>query len=172
MTNTILNDWHCVPSRRNKNYGQDIPSNVNLRKLDHQQTHCWPWWRHQMETFSALLALCAGNSPVPGEFPTQRPVTRSFDVYFDLRPNKRLSKQSWGWWCETQSRPFDVIVMQQSYRQTFSISRALVSNTIVDHSDVVGGSTVGASALHLHSRLYTWLQWIGQRQLQDKTRII
>ena len=35
-----------------------------------------PWWRHQMETFSALLAICAGNSPVPGEFPTQRPVTR------------------------------------------------------------------------------------------------
>ena len=55
------------------------------------------WWRHQMETFSALLAICAGNSPVPGEFPTQRPVTRSFDVYFDLRPNKRLSKQSLGW---------------------------------------------------------------------------
>ena len=52
------------------------------------------WWRHQIETFSALLAICAGNSPVPGEFPTQRPVTRSFDVYFDLRPNKRLSKQS------------------------------------------------------------------------------
>ena len=62
-------------------------------------------WRHQMETFSALLVICAGNSPVPGEFPTQRPVTRSFDVYFDLRPNKRLSKQSWGWWFETQSRP-------------------------------------------------------------------
>ena len=63
-----------------------------------------PWWRHQMETFSALLAICAENSPVPGEFPTQRPVTRSFDVYFDLRPDKRLSKQSWGWWFETQSR--------------------------------------------------------------------
>ena len=58
-----------------------------------------------METFSALLAICAGNSPVPGEFPTQRPVTRSFDVYFDLRPNKRLSKQSWGWWFETLSPP-------------------------------------------------------------------
>ena len=44
-----------------------------------------------------------------GEFtgsPTQRPVTRSFDVNFDLRPNKRLSKQSWGWWFETPSRPF------------------------------------------------------------------
>ena len=61
------------------------------------------WWRHQMETFSALLAICAGNSPVPGEFPTQRPVTRSFDVYFDLRPDNRLSKQSWGWWFETLS---------------------------------------------------------------------
>ena len=61
------------------------------------------WWRHQMEIFSALLAICAGNSPVPGEFPTQRPVTRSFDVYFNLRPNKRLSKQSWGWWFEAQS---------------------------------------------------------------------
>ena len=34
-----------------------------------------------METFSALLAICAGNSPVPGEFPAQRPVTRSFDVF-------------------------------------------------------------------------------------------
>ena len=43
------------------------------------------WWRHQIEKFSALLALCAGNSPVPGEFPAQRPVTRSFDVFFDLR---------------------------------------------------------------------------------------
>ena len=59
------------------------------------------WWRHQMETFSALLAICAGNSPVPGEFPAQRPVTRSFDVFFDLRLNKRLSKQPWGWWFET-----------------------------------------------------------------------
>ena len=46
-----------------------------------------------METFSALLAICAGNSPVPGEFPTQMTVTRSFDVSFDLRLNKRLSKQ-------------------------------------------------------------------------------
>ena len=45
------------------------------------------WWRHRMETFSALLAICAGNSPVPGEFPAQRPVTRSFDVFFDLHPN-------------------------------------------------------------------------------------
>ena len=58
-----------------------------------------------METFSALLAICAGNSPVPGEFPAQRPVTRSFDVFFDLRLNKQLSHQTWGWWYETLSRP-------------------------------------------------------------------
>ena len=63
------------------------------------------WWRHQMEAFSALLALCAGNSPVTGEFPSQRSVTRSFDVFFDLRLNKRLSKQSWAWWFETPSCP-------------------------------------------------------------------
>ena len=62
------------------------------------------WWRHQMETFSALLALCAGNSPVAGEFPAQRPVTWSFDVFFSLHLNKRLSKQSWGWWFEMPSR--------------------------------------------------------------------
>ena len=55
------------------------------------------WWRHQMETFSALLAICAGKSPVPGEFRTQRLVTRRFDIFFDLGLNKRLSKQWWGW---------------------------------------------------------------------------
>ena len=64
-----------------------------------------PWWCHQMEIFSALLVICEGNSPVPGEFPAQRPVTRSFDVFFDLRLNKRLSKQSWGWWFETLPHP-------------------------------------------------------------------
>ena len=64
----------------------------------------WAWWRHQMETFSVLLALCAGNSSVTGEFPSQRPVTRSFDVFSDLDLNKRSSKQSWGWWFETPWR--------------------------------------------------------------------
>ena len=64
---------------------------------------CNPYWRHQMETFSVLLDFCAGNSPVTGEFPAQRPVTRSFDVFFDLHPNKRLSKQPWGWWLEKPS---------------------------------------------------------------------
>ena len=64
-----------------------------------------PWWCHKMETFSALLALCAGNSPVTSVFPSPSPVTQSFDVSFDLHLNKPLSKQSWGWWFETPSRP-------------------------------------------------------------------
>ena len=70
------------------------------------------WWGHKIETFCALLAICAGNSPVTGEFTPQRPVTRSFDVFFHLCLNERLSKQSWGWWFETPWRSFyDVIVM-------------------------------------------------------------
>ena len=57
-----------------------------------------------METFSELLAPCAGTSSVTGEFLTQTPLTQSFDVSFDQHLNKRLSKQSWGWWFETPSR--------------------------------------------------------------------
>ena len=52
----------------------------------------------------ALLAFCAGNSPVTGEFSVQRPVTRSFDIFFDLRVSKRLNKQSKRRWFETPSR--------------------------------------------------------------------
>ena len=55
------------------------------------------WRRHQMETFSALIDLYAGNSLVTGELPSERPVARNFNVFFDLSLNKRLSKQSWGW---------------------------------------------------------------------------
>ena len=64
-----------------------------------------------METFSTLLAIWVGNSPVPGDFPAQRPVTQSFDVFFDLRLNKWLSKQSWGWWFETL--PVSLIMTSQ-----------------------------------------------------------
>ena len=59
-----------------------------------------PWWRHQGETVFTFLAICAGNSPVTCEFPSQRPVTRSFDVFFDLRLSKWLVKQSRRRWFE------------------------------------------------------------------------
>ena len=164
-----------------------------------------------------LLALCEGNPPVTGGFPSQRPVTRSFDVFLDLRLNNRLSKQSrrqtillcficssfaivittlktksshnailfplaapwvvitttpvppvatklvlwqlsvfsvdssnlfshimWGYFTGTGS----IVSLSQwyhlKYRKTSNISRTLVGNKIVDNSDVVGASPVGA----------------------------
>ena len=50
------------------------------------------WWRHQMETFSPLLALCDGNPPVTDGFPPQRPVTRSFDVFFWSAPEQTFQQ--------------------------------------------------------------------------------
>ena len=100
--NIILNFLHLRPrSNVFENISGMFRFNTEF-KVNNWMTD-FTWWRHQMETFSALLALCARNSPVNGESPTQRPVTRSFDAFFDLRLNKRLSKQSWGWWSDTPS---------------------------------------------------------------------
>ena len=60
------------------------------------------WWRHQMETFSAFLAFCAGNSPANSPHKGQRRGALMFSLICAL--NKRLSKQSWDWWFETPSR--------------------------------------------------------------------
>ena len=96
-----IENWrHCVLKIRTQVCGL-----VRMSDRDTIEISLTSWWRHQMETFSALLALCAGNSPVPvtgpGEFPAQRPVTRSCDVFFDLTLNNRLSKQPRRWWFET-----------------------------------------------------------------------
>ena len=85
-------------------YVYSVKTNAHLPKYIFMASQETWWWRHQMETFSALLAHCVGNSQVTGEFPSQRPVTRIFDGFFDLRLNKRMSKQSGGWWFETPSR--------------------------------------------------------------------
>ena len=58
-------------------------------------------WKH----FPRYWPFVPGSSPVTVEFPAQRPVTRSFEVLFDVRLNTQLSKQSWGWWFETSSCP-------------------------------------------------------------------
>ena len=99
----------CSLTNRLSYRGSSINLNSTARPYDQQAfsplgptfIFAFTWWRHQMETFSALLAICAGNSPVTGELPSQRPVTRSFEVFFDLCLNKRLSQKSWGWWFET-----------------------------------------------------------------------
>ena len=66
-----------------------------------------------MKTFSALLAFCAGNSPVPGEFPTQRPVTRSFDIFFDLCLNKGWVNNRDAGDLRRHRVHYDVIVMSE-----------------------------------------------------------
>ena len=75
---------HCLVERQGY---CDTSTHVRIQNTclgaHHLETHKKKsWWRHRMETFSALLALCGGNSPVTSEFPSQRPVTRSFDVFF------------------------------------------------------------------------------------------
>ena len=102
----------CIKSFNIRSLGQSLNYKKYVTLLTLRQLYSIPpyhrvscsiyinsWWRHQVETFSALLAFCA----VSGEFFSQRPVTRRFDIFFDLWLNKRLSKQSWGWWFETPS---------------------------------------------------------------------
>ena len=93
--------WHW-PNIMNKN-----------NKIRHMQYQTMStWWRHQMETFSALLALCAGNSPATGEFPPQRPVTRSFDVFLDLRLNNDCVNNREAGDLRRYRGHYDVIVMK------------------------------------------------------------
>ena len=84
--------------------------------------------------FRVTGPLC-GKFTGPGELPTHWPVTRSFDVFFDLRLNKWLSQQPWGWWFETLSCPLwchGNAHRQQCYRDTFQISERLQTLT-TDH---------------------------------------
>ena len=68
------------------------------------------WLLHRMMTSSngnilRVTGHLCGEFTGPRWIPRTRPMTRNFDVFFDLRPNKLLNKQSWGWWFETLSRP-------------------------------------------------------------------
>ena len=99
---------------------------VNNHKRYIQNRHSNPWAFNELENHVEITVVFEKNGHkrcdirddvikwkhfprywpfvwVPGEFPAQRPVTRSFDVFFDLCPNKWWSKQSWGWWFETLS---------------------------------------------------------------------
>ena len=97
------------------------------------------WWRHQMETFSA------GNLLVTGEFPSQRPVARSFDIFLDVHLHKRLRKQSRRWWFETPScslwrhrnghrkyfsHNLDFSINFETYCQYIKVKYALACNVI------------------------------------------
>ena len=81
-----------------------------------------------MKRFSALLALCEGNPPATGRFPPQRPVKWSFNVFFDLRLNKPLSKQSGGGDLRHHRACYDVIVMlHDGYSYYFLFNAAPLS---------------------------------------------
>ena len=90
-----------------------------------------------MEAFSALLALCVANSPVTGEFPSQRPVMRRFDVFFGLRLNKWLSKQSMHRWFETLSSSLWRHCNDPSSELTVRLNHVLLSVSIIS-SIIIG----------------------------------
>ena len=79
-----------------------------------------------METLSALLAICAGNSPVTGEFPSQRPVTRSFDVFFYLRLNRR------GW--VNNDETGDLRRHRAHYDGTIMNKGSMINPSVLEHS--------------------------------------
>ena len=88
------------------------------------------WWRHQMETFAVLLPLCAGNSSVTGEFPSQRPVTRSFDVFFDLRMKSGWANNRDAGDLRRHHAHYDVTVMElDEVSASVMRSRHLIHNT-------------------------------------------
>ena len=92
------------------------------------------WWRYMMtpsngNIFRVTGHLC-GEFTGSGEFPAQRPVTRSFDVFFDLRLNKRLSKHSWGWWFETPWHPLRRHGNEESIHQQLSVNSLWSSDAI------------------------------------------
>ena len=95
------------------------------------------------------MAILAGYSPMTGEFPAQRPVTRSFDVFLDLRLIKRLSEQSRGWWFETQSHPL--------WCNENILYNSCIWTTCIDtmynkrHIDFLGDIMQAASMCKLHS---------------------
>ena len=96
----VASDWWEVETRVGL-FSTCMDTACNYCILSCNFENFWSWWRHQMETFSALLTLCEGNSPVIGEFPSRRPVTRTFDVFFDLRLNNWLRKPPRRRWFET-----------------------------------------------------------------------
>ena len=83
----------------------EFSGGVYFYNFGHEAIQVISWWRHEMETFSALLGCCVGNPPVIGGFPSQRPVTHRFDAIFYLRLNIRWSRQSKRRRFETLSRP-------------------------------------------------------------------
>ena len=125
----------------------------------------------KMETFSTLLAICAVNSMVTGEFPSQRPVTWSFDVFFDLRLNKRLSKQSRRWfqmpshslWCHcNETYWYSICYGKPNHKGTNFINFWW---TICSWWYLIPGHDIAVNICTTH-KITAHLSWHGQNILQ------
>ena len=107
------------------------------------------------------------NSPVPSEFPAQRPVTRSFDVFFDLRLSKRLRKQSWCWWFETLSSPL-WRHCNVNLGHVWIITSPKLSSKI-EHVNERGPRSFAPTLMKTHYSEITWTSWLLQ---SPPTRLI
>ena len=97
--------------------------------------------RHQTMMTSSNGNIFRVTGHLCWEFPAQRPVTRSFDVFFDLRLNEqRLSKQSWGWWFETPTRPL--------WRHSNAVGN--------HHADSTGAKHIDKSYLGIYKLRYSF----------------
>ena len=85
------------------------------------------WWRYQMETVSALLAFCAGNSPVTSEFPSQRPVTRRFDDLISAWINGWVHNRGAGDLRRHRTH-YDIIVMENLFFRTSRLATPFISH--------------------------------------------
>ena len=94
--------WHISGHQSEQQHRTEMLISMTVDLNQRQDWLTSAWWCHQMETFSMLLVLCEENPPVTGEFPSQRLVTQSFDVFFDMCLNKWLSKQSIRWWANNR----------------------------------------------------------------------
>ena len=115
----LIRQWHFVLSPCKRQLHESLLAlRLFLKNADPSAHDDVIQWKHFPRYWPYV-----GNSPVTGEFLAQRPVTRSFDVFFDLHLTKLLSKQPWGWWFETPSRPLwrhcNVIFAVHSYKYQF-----------------------------------------------------
>ena len=114
ITLTNVNLLSITPLRTN--FDEICIKNMQLKMQSSTRRPFWSDQKYQWLWPNGYFTMTSSNGNIfrvtdplcgeftgPGEFPTQRPVTRSFDVFFDLRLDKRLSKQPWGWWFETPS---------------------------------------------------------------------
>ena len=92
---------HLAPDTNEVNSGHDgshYCSCPNLQMLPHDDVITW---KH----LSLDWPFVRGTHRSPVNSPNKGQWRGAFDVFFDLRVNKQLNKQSWGWWFETLSRP-------------------------------------------------------------------